>query len=88
MIHLDGNALQWYQRYIKAKGPLKDVKWPTYAVDMRARFNDTEFADPMSELVSLKQINSTKEYYEEFEALLNLFHLSNEYSLNIFVSKI
>ena len=57
MIHLDGKALQWHQRYMKAKGPLKEVKEPTYAMDMRARFNDTTFEDLMSELVSLKQLN-------------------------------
>ena len=72
MIHLDGKALQWHQRHMKTKGPLKDMSWPDYAGDMRARFHDTEFSDPMFELVSLKQSNSVEEYYEEFEALLNL----------------
>ena len=88
MIHLDGKALQWHQRYMKAKGPLKEMQWSTYAVDMRARFNDNEFTDPMSELVSLRQTNSVEEYYEEFEALLNLLQLSDDYSLSIFISNL
>ena len=88
MIHLDGKALQWHQRYMKAKGPLKEMQWSTYAVDMRVRFNDNEFTDPMSELVSLRQTNSVEEYYEEFEALLNLLQLSDDYSLSIFISNL
>ena len=55
---------------------------------MRARFNDNEFADPMSKLVSLKQINFVEEYYEDFKALLNLLHLLDKYSLGIFVSNL
>ena len=59
-----------------------------YARDMRARFSDTEYIDPMSELVSLKQSKSVEEYYDEFEALLNLLQLSDEYSLSVFVSNL
>ena len=88
MIHLDGKALQWHQRYMKTKGSLKEVKWSVYAQDMRARFSEGEFIDPMSELVSLKQANTVEEYYEEFEALLNLLNLSDEYSLSIFISNL
>ena len=88
MIHLDGKALQWHQRYMKAKGSLKEMQWSIYAGNMRARFHDTEFTDPMSELVSLKQTNSVEDYYEEFEALLNLLQLSDDYALSIFVSNL
>ena len=59
-----------------------------YEVDMRARFNDTEIEDLMFELISLKQVNYVEEYYEEFEALLNLLQLSDEYSFIIFVSNL
>ena len=41
----------------------------------------------MSELVSLKQSSSIEEYYE-FEALLNLLNLNDEYSLSIIVSNL
>ena len=41
-------------------------------MEMRARFNDNEYFDLMVELVSLKQTTTVEEYYEEFEALLNL----------------
>ena len=59
-----------------------------YIKEMRTRFSDNDFADPMSELVSLKQFFSVEEYYNEFEALLNLLHLTDEYSLSIFVSNL
>ena len=42
----------------------------------------------MSDLVSLKQTLTMDEYYEEFEALLNLLQLSEEYALSIFVSNL
>ena len=88
MIHLDGKMLQWHQRYMKMKGLLKDVKWIEYMADMRARFHDTEFQDPMSEIVSLKQSQTVEEYYDEFEGLLNLIQLPDDYALSIFVSNL
>ena len=42
----------------------------------------------MSKLVSMEQANTVEEYYEEFEALLNLLNLSDEYSLSIFISNL
>ena len=73
---------------MKTRRSLRDVKWSNYALDMRARFHDTEFTNPMSELVSLKQATSIEEYYKKVEALLNLLQLSNDYSLIVFVSNL
>ena len=42
----------------------------------------------MLELVSLKQLTFVKEYYGEFEALLNLLQLIDEYSLSVSVSNL
>ena len=42
----------------------------------------------MAKLVSLKQLSFVEEYYEEFEALLNLLQLTDEYSLSVFVSNL
>ena len=88
MIYLDGKALQWHQRFLKSHGDVNKVPWSTYVLEMRRRFCDLEYADPMSELVSLKHTNSVEEYYEEFEALLNLLQLSDEYALSVFVSNL
>ena len=64
------------------------MPWNVYVMKMRARFHDNEFADPMSDLVSLKQTATVEEFYEQFEALLNLLNLSEEYALSVFVSNL
>ena len=67
---------------------MQKVEWSVYMREMRARFSENEYSDPMAELVSLKQLNFVEEYYEKFEALLNLLQLSDEYSLSVFVSNL
>ena len=42
MIHLDGKALQWHQRFMKSRGSLKEISWLVYMKEMRARFSDNE----------------------------------------------
>ena len=49
---------------------------------------DNEFSDPMLELLSLKHTSTDKEFYEEFESLLNLLQLLEDYALNVFVSNL
>ena len=88
MIHLDGKALQWHQRFAKSKCPLKGIEWNSYLREMKGRFYDYEYSDPMAELVSLKQTNTVEDFYEEFETLLNLLNLSNDYALSIFLSNL
>ena len=62
MIHLDGKALQWHQRLIKTKGSMKDLQWNEYIAEMRGRFHNDEFADPMADIVSLKQLSIVEEF--------------------------
>ena len=88
MIHLDGKTLQWHQRFAKSKGPLKSMEWNGYLREMRARFYDYEYSDPMAELVSLKQTTTVEDFYEKFETLLNLLNLSDDYALSIFLSNL
>ena len=52
MMNLEGRALQWHQHYAKSNGGLVALQWSDYLSEMRKRFADTEFSDPMSELVS------------------------------------
>ena len=73
---------------MRTKGTVKEMKREIYVVDMRAKFHDNEFANHMSILVSLKKTTTMDEFYEEFEALLNIFHLLEEYALSIFVSNL
>ena len=55
---------------------------------MRNRFNENEYSNPMLGLVSLKQISTVEEFYEEFESLLNLLQLPDDYALSIFVGNL
>ena len=71
MMHLDDRALQWHQRFMKNQGQLFKVKWIHYIDDMRIRFGDNEYFDPMLDMVSLKQTAFVEEFYEEFKSLLN-----------------
>ena len=72
MMHLEGRALQWHQRYMKNQNNLQEVIWTQYIQDMRICFGNNDYIDPMLELVGLKQTNTVDGYYGEFESLLNL----------------
>ena len=88
MINLEGKALQWHQRFMKTQRSLKDVDWQFYAKEIRARFHDDEYVDLMSELATLKQTGLVEEYFEEFESILNLLQLPDDYALSIFLSNL
>ena len=88
MMHLEGEALQWHQRFMKNHERLFDVNWSQYMLEMRNRFSDNEFTDLMLEIVSLKQTASVEDFYKEFESLLNLLHLLADYALSIFISNL
>ena len=61
------------------------MQWLPYIEEMRKRFGDMEFANPMSNIVTLKQSRSVENYYEEFLTLLNSLQLSPAYALRIFI---
>ena len=88
LMQLEGRALHWHQFYAKANGGLSALRWFPYLAEMRKRFAASEFSDPMSELVSLRQSNTVEEYYEQFLAILNSLQLSPEYTLSIFTSNL
>ena len=58
MMWLEGRALQWHQHYARTNGGLAALRWTSYLDDMRRRFRDTEFSNPMSDMVALKTWNS------------------------------
>ena len=88
MMHLDGKALQWHQRFMRNQGSLSEVNWNQYVTEMRDMFFENEFTNPMLEIVSLEQIAFVEDYYKKFESLLNLLHLPNDYALGIFISNL
>ena len=87
-MHLEGRALHWHQFYANANGGLAKLQWSGYLDELRRRFGKSEFSDPMSELVSLRQTGTVEEYYEQFLSLLNALQLSPDYALSIFTSNL
>ena len=55
---------------------------------MRNTFSENEFTNAMLEIVCLKQSQTVEDYYEEFESLLNLLQLLDDYALSIFISNL
>ena len=73
---------------MKNRGSLSVVDWNQYLLEMRNRFSENEFTNPMLEIVSLKQTFSVNEFYAEFECLLNLLQLPDDYALSIFIGNL
>ncbi|OMO60043.1 Retrotransposon gag protein [Corchorus olitorius] len=88
MMHLEGRALEWHQRFMRGKESLKEVTWPVYVKALRSRFCDNEFSDAFSALVALKQTNTVDEYFEEFESLLSLNDIDDDQALSIFLTNL
>ena len=88
MLHLEGRALQWHQHYARTNGGSASLQWEPYLEAMRQRFGNTEFLDPMADLVALKQVGTVDDYYDDFLSLLNSLHLSADYALSIFISNL
>ena len=88
LMTLEGRALQWHQYYAKTNGGLSVLKWSDYLEDMRRRFADKEYEDPMSELVSLKHTTTVEDFYEDFLYILNSLQLPNDYAMSIFISNL
>ena len=55
---------------------------------MRRQFLDTEFPDPMLDLVTLKHTITVEDYYEYFLQILNSLQLLVEYSMSVFISNL
>ena len=73
---------------MKNRGALSEVSCNYYLFEMKSRFSENEFTNPMFKIVSLKQTNTVEEYYDEFKSLLNLIQLLDDYALSIFISNL
>ena len=73
---------------MKNQGSLFEVSWNQYIMEMRTRFSDNEFTNLMLKIVSLKQTAFVEDFYEEFECLLNLLQLLDDYALSIFIGNL
>ena len=88
MMQLEGKALQWHQHYTRTNEGIIALSWTPYIKEIRKRFGDIEFSNPMFDIVVFKQQGSMKDYYKAFLSLLNFLQLSSKYALSIFISNL
>lgn len=84
-IHLEGDAIQWHQCYMKTRGcAIQDLPWPDYVRSITSRFGTSMYDDAMEQLTSLYQTSSLHDYCYAFDLLLNKVTISEEYAISIF----
>lgn len=83
-IHLDGLALQWHLNYMRARCDLYPP-WTQYAADVITRFGEA-YADPLANLIQVKQHGKVQDYIDAFELALTQVSLIPEHSLSIFLA--
>lgn len=88
VIHLEGEALQWHQGYVKvqtAEG--NTMTWPGYVEAVKARFGDKLFDDALLEIRNLRQDDSLADYQRKFDGLLHRVQLIERVSKRDVVSQ-
>nr|GEZ30858.1 hypothetical protein [Tanacetum cinerariifolium] len=70
VVHLEGDALQWHQAYMKIRAAtISEIPWNDYVKSISARFFDAMFEDPLEELASLNQTGTLYELNTTFDSL-------------------
>ncbi|XP_076903940.1 uncharacterized protein LOC143559152 [Bidens hawaiensis] len=90
VIHLEGDAIEWHQSYMKTRGlTVAKLPWEDYVLAISARFSNTMFEDAMEEIASLVQIaddiDGLREYNSGFDRLLNKVTISEPYAVSLYV---
>ena len=81
-----GRALQWHQNWVKYKKGNVNVTWEEYVQALEGKFGDHNKGDPMAELLNLKQLGTVSHYHDQFEYLLGMVDLSEEYTISFFLN--
>jgi hypothetical protein len=69
-IHLEGEAIQWYDWFEASHG----ITWATFVEGLLVRFGPSAFEDVDDELAKIRQTSSVSEYQSRFERLANRAH--------------
>lgn len=85
MLPLEGKTLDWHHFYTKRHGGFHMLTWDSYAQRLRKRFGSSVLQDPITDLVSLRQVGSVDQYHDTLVSLLNQLHLPETYALSIFI---
>nr|GEX00393.1 hypothetical protein [Tanacetum cinerariifolium] len=72
IIHLEGDAIQWHQAFMKTRGAtVAELTRENYVRVISGPFSNAMFEDPMEEIASLIQDDDLHEYNNAFDALLH-----------------
>ncbi|XP_013594359.1 PREDICTED: uncharacterized protein LOC106302390 [Brassica oleracea var. oleracea] len=86
-LHMTGKELPWHHSYLANRYNIFPL-WPEYVAAASYRFSEL-YDDPLSELVSLKQVNeSVDEYLEKFDSAMTRITLAPAHALSIFLTNI
>ncbi|KAK5840277.1 hypothetical protein PVK06_009168 [Gossypium arboreum] len=83
MLHLEGQALDWYHLYSQRHRGLHMLKWSCNAHSLNECFGSSIFWDIMVELVTLKQKGSVDHFSDQFVSLLTQLQLTESYALRL-----
>ena len=61
-MHLDGQALQWHQNWMRNRNSLMISSWKEFVEGLLIRFHEGAFEDPVSDLKRLQQTGTLSEY--------------------------
>lgn len=81
-IHLQGRASQWHHMYMKSRLTREVPNWEEYVRAFSTRFDTSQYEDPMSELMYLRQTGSIQEYLDRFDELMNCLELTDQYAIS------
>ena len=85
LLSMDGKAFAWQRHYMQNMNN-KHKTWQQILQDAGSRFDTGAFDDPVAKLARLKQEDSLIEYLERFDTLLARIAISEELTLNFFLS--
>ncbi|XP_076892322.1 uncharacterized protein LOC143544026 [Bidens hawaiensis] len=90
VIHLEGDAIEWHQSYMKTRGlTVAKLPWEDYVLAISASFSNAMFEDAMEEIASLVQIaddiDGLRDYNSGFDRLLNKVTISEPYVVSLYV---
>ena len=75
-IHFDGNALNWYQTFLKTRENCRMLSWSEFVDALTVRFGKQMFVDLVVEIKKLEQIGTLQHYLDEFDIRLSNTNLN------------
>jgi hypothetical protein len=85
-LYLEPNQFVWY-RWVCSRKSL--ITWTFFTEEMRAHYEDTRINTLFSQLINLKEKDSTIEYIENFQILnINVTYILDEHLIDVFIENL